>query len=163
MLRRLILILLILLAVCVGMPLLGQDISMTVDDFNVPPEIGSCLLRGGLLDLRGDINPFYLTGDFDGDGRVDFAVQVKQKETGKKGILVCLSSSSSPVRLGAGVKFVWNDDMRFNAWYVARRLGPSAKKKPNVRFDSLYLQIKETASGLAYWDGKSFVWLQIED
>jgi hypothetical protein len=40
------------------------------------------------------LNPFYLRGDFDGDGLADYAVLVTRRSDGKKGIAVWLSTNT---------------------------------------------------------------------
>src|SRR6266496_3013098 len=98
----------------------------SLDEWNIPPAISDCLSRESVLAIRSDINPFYVSGDFDGDGKLDYAVQVTEVKSSKKGILVCLSSVRSPQVIGAGHKFVWDDSLRFDAWYVISRA--SARK-----------------------------------
>src|SRR4051812_38794620 len=39
-------------------------------------------------DIDTKINPFFLTGDFDGDGRLDIAVRVREKKSKKIGLVV---------------------------------------------------------------------------
>ena len=50
------------------------------------------------------LNPFYLRGDFDGDGLADYALLVTRRNDGKKGIAVWLSTKhqSGPTIIGAG-------------------------------------------------------------
>src|SRR5690606_4874337 len=38
--------------------------------------------------INRDLNPFYLRGDFDGDGKIDYALAVIESKTNKKGILI---------------------------------------------------------------------------
>jgi hypothetical protein len=49
------------------------------------------------------VNPFYLRGDFDGDGKIDLAVLVDQRSTGKSGIAIIHGVRSKVTILGAGV------------------------------------------------------------
>ena len=51
------------------------------------------------------MNPFYLRGDFDGDGKADYAIRIKSNGHGEVGIAVWLSSQKKMVVLGAGVPF----------------------------------------------------------
>jgi hypothetical protein len=82
----------------------AQGPSPKVDPYNVPSEVDTCLKPFPELTLNGEINPFYLTGDFDGDGKLDFAVQVSRKEA--KGILFCLSTQKNPLLVGAGAGLI---------------------------------------------------------
>jgi len=38
--------------------------------------------------LSAHLNPFYLHGDFDGDGRSDSALRIKERSSGKNGIAI---------------------------------------------------------------------------
>jgi hypothetical protein len=51
------------------------------------------------------LNPFYIHGDFNGDGRIDIAVLVKDRDSGKTGIAVVHAGAKSAIILGAGRKF----------------------------------------------------------
>ena len=48
------------------------------------------------------LDPFYLRGDFNGDGKIDVAVLVKQRSTGKLGIAIVHGGTSQVTILGAG-------------------------------------------------------------
>ena len=66
--------------------------------------VGPLLLQGKYgLGLR--LNPFFQTGDFDGDGRADVAVFVLDSARGKEGILMLRRSSPQPLVLGGGRAF----------------------------------------------------------
>ena len=56
------------------------------------------------VELFAAVNPFYQRGDFDGDGKADLAIIVRDKASGKIGILV-LHRSGRPALLGAGRSF----------------------------------------------------------
>jgi hypothetical protein len=51
------------------------------------------------------LNPFYIHGDFNGDGRTDTAVLSKDRDSGKAGIAVVHAGAKSTIVLGAGRKF----------------------------------------------------------
>src|SRR5713101_4267312 len=78
----------------------AQEHQDAVDEYNVPKEIEVCLKSRPDLKISGQINPFYLSGDFDGDGKLDFAVQIDH--SGKHGVAICLSSQKKPLVVGAG-------------------------------------------------------------
>jgi hypothetical protein len=48
------------------------------------------------------VNPFYLRGDFTGDGKPDIAILVKNKQSGKVGIAICHGGRNEVFFAGAG-------------------------------------------------------------
>src|SRR6266516_2084988 len=53
-------------------------------------------------ELSFRMDPFYLRGDFNGDGNIDVAVLVKERSTGKLGIAIVLGATGKVTILGAG-------------------------------------------------------------
>ena len=52
----------------VALSLLPLPLSFAaVDEYNVPREVNVCVKNTSGLAINGDINPFYLSADFDGD------------------------------------------------------------------------------------------------
>jgi hypothetical protein len=120
-------------------------------------------------DLSFRINPFYLRGDFNGDGKIDVAALVKQRSTGKLGIAILDGDADKPTILGAGTAignggddFEWMD-----SWQVYSKdrvaLEGGEKSLPHLRGDALLVSKSEAASALIYWNGKHYVWLQQGD
>ena len=134
-----------------------------VDEYNVPSEVNVCLKNASGLTINGDINPFYLSGDFDGDGKLDFAVQVIRG--GSRGILICLSTQGIPSIVGAGSSIIWPsaEEWRFDAWSVIPKESRAITRPPKAKNDAILLDVKETASGLLYWDGNALRWRQLTD
>jgi hypothetical protein len=48
------------------------------------------------------MNPFFIRGDFDGDGAMDLAVWVTQRSSGLRGVIVVPSTLDAVYYLGAG-------------------------------------------------------------
>src|SRR5262249_40681465 len=105
---------------------IGATASAQVDEYNLPSAVQQCLNNEQQNDLvlSGRINPFFLRGDFNGDGKMDFAVLVVQRVTGKQGIAICLTGERSPIVIGAGRMFALEggkqfDDLKsFDAWKI---------------------------------------------
>jgi len=136
---------------------------------NVPEVIHRVITNGLLakeypLSLR--VNPFHLHGDFNGDGKADTAVLVKQRSTGKVGIAIINGATDKVTILGAGTAignggddFEWMDSWEI---YSKDRIA-SGKSIPKLRGDALLVGKSEAASALIYWNGKRYVWLQQGD
>ena len=135
----------------------------SVDEYNVPGEIERCVKSSPGVVISGEINPFYLSGDFDGDGKLDFAVQVSHSKL--KGVLICLSSRKLPLLVGAGSSLIWGSaaEWGFDAWSVVPKESTAVSRPPKARHDAILLDIKEAASGLLYWDGSTLRWEQLTD
>jgi hypothetical protein len=145
-----------------------------IDEENIPSEI---LLTVGLgpfaqsYGIDGSMNPFYLRGDFDGDGKADYAIRIKSKSRGEAGIAIWLSSQEKMVILGAGVPFRISGEATnldfLNTWQVyakgAVERGVAVGAPPRLIGEAILAGKRESASGLIYWNGKSFVWYQQGD
>jgi hypothetical protein len=111
------------------------------------------------LDSR--LNPYFQQGDFDADGRLDLAVLVVEKTTGKHGVALLRRAAPVPVVLGAGRDFgnggddwIWMD-----VWRVEEvPATPPGKSRHEI------LAVKsESGGGLIRWDGRAFRWRQAGD
>jgi hypothetical protein len=140
----------------------------TVSEYNVPLEVTRCMKSlGTAYEISGKINPFYLRGDFDGDGKPDYAVLIR-KDDSQQGVMICRSVAAKPTVLGAGAEFNQMKDLNFNAWQVhpkGRRVeqGVGEGKAPTLIGDAILIEWEESASALVYWDGKRFIWYQQGD
>ncbi len=114
-----------------------------------------------LLDVAR--NPFYLTGDFDADGRQDIAIAVRDRATNKRGIALVRRVAPHPVVLGAGTPFGnGGDDFRWlDLWRVELRA--DNPDLPAGRGDVLWVERYESASASIHWDGRAWLWTQFGD
>lgn len=122
------------------------------------------------LTILTDINPFYLRGDFDGDGRSDYAVQVRSGTDGT-GVLIC-AGNDSIFLLGSGI----NGGSRFSdmerdaflapRWEVFTKeaVGGLQRFQSNVprpvssvKAEAIAM-IWEDGISLIYWNGDKFRW-----
>ena len=118
------------------------------------------------VEISGAVNPFYQRGDFDGDGKADLAILVRDKATGKIGILM-LHRAGKPVLLGAGRPFAnGGDDFAWiDEWSVddggsnPRRSGRSAAGPT----DALWVAKEGAASALIRYRNHRYVWHQQGD
>jgi hypothetical protein len=135
----------------------------------IPEAIGRVISNGSLgkeYELSFRMDPFYLRGDFNGDGKMDIATLVKQRSTGKFGIAIVNGATGKVIILGAGNgignggdDFEWMDSWEI---YSKDRVA-SGTSIPKLHGDALLVSKSESASALIYWNGKRYVWLQQGD
>ena len=139
---------------------------------DVPDAVKKALTNGSdgkEYDLSFRINPSYLEGDFNGDGKMDVAALVKERSTGKLGIAIVHNTTGKVTILGAGIgignggdDFEWMDSWQV---YSKTHAGHAATETtvPRLRGDALLVEKSEAASALIYWNGKRYVWSQQGD
>jgi len=139
---------------------------------SVPEVVKKALTTGSAgkkYDVSSRIKPFYLEGDFNGDGKADVAVLVTEHSTGKVGIAIVQGATGKLTILGAGVgignggdDFEWMD-----SWKLYSKKGDTRSTAetsvPKLRGDALLVEKSEAASALIYWNGKKYVWSQQGD
>jgi hypothetical protein len=137
----------------------------------IPETIEKAIANGRLpktYDVSSRLNPSYLEGDFNGDGKTDVAVLVKQHSTGKFGIAIIHGATDKVAILGAGVgignggdDFEWMDYWQvYPKVRVAVETGETA---PRRHGDALLVGKSEAASASIYWNGKRYAWSQQGD
>jgi hypothetical protein len=115
------------------------------------------------------INPFFLSGDFDGDNRTDIAILIKDKKAKATGIMIIHWKNRAILIFGAGnpnlnygLNFDWMD-----MWTLYPR-GKTLKSfhedyRPTLRGDALHIGKSESASAAIFWNGKKYIWYQVTD
>jgi hypothetical protein len=133
---------------------------------DIPDTVRACLASPGVAyEVSKKMQPTSLKGDFDGDGKADYAVAVTRGRA--QGVMVCWGTSASPTVLGAGVPFNDMKDLDFTSWSVHRKTrrvarGMGSGRAPVLSGDALLLGW-ESGSGIVYWNGKRFMWYQQGD
>jgi len=111
-------------------------------------------------------NPFYVQGDFNGDGKLDTAILIKQKATGKNGFAIVHGGSTIVKIFGAGRNFGYGgDDFSWlDAWYTHAKgkvsQGAEEGGRPKLIGDAIMVIKIESASALIYWAGTQYEWYQ---
>ena len=146
-----------------------------VNPENIPDGLLKIIEQGSFArtyDLDGSVNPFYLRGDFDGDGKADYAFRIKSKSEKASGIAIWLSTKRKMLILGAGIPFTVSGSSVSNLdfldiWRVYEKKtverGVGAPLPPRLLGEAILAGKSESASGLIYWNGKSFAWYQQGD
>jgi hypothetical protein len=163
----------LLLAVSNGALAIEADDLPFVTSSSLPPNVMEALRTfpgSSKYALRANMNPFFVQGDFNGDRKLDTAVLVSERATGKHGIAVVHAGSRSIHVLGAGQTI---DDRGDNynwldAWYTFPKgivdQGIGEDDPPPVLIGDALMVIKtESASALIYWTGKQYKWYQQGD
>jgi hypothetical protein len=154
-------------ALCAGIDDLPPAVSASL-----PLEVRAILVGGKVLTpyvLVAHINPFYLQGDFNGDGKRDTAVLIKSRTSGKVGIAIFLAGKHTPAVVGAGkpIGNGGNDLFWMDAWSVkskgAVERGMTDEAPPKLRGDALLVEATDSASALIYWTGSVYAWYQQGD
>jgi hypothetical protein len=115
------------------------------------------------------INPFFITGDFDGDGKTDIAISIQNNQTKEVGIAILHRGTGALYILGAGteVKDRGRDLHWFDMWSLypkgPMKRSPYEKEVPNLVGDALWIAKSESSSVFIYWNGKQYVWYQESD
>ena len=144
----------------------------TAQLYDIPEAVERAIRNGPLekeYDVSVQVKPFYLSGDFNGDGKIDVAVLVKQRSSGKLGIAVIHGGKDKVIIVGAGVGIGnGGDDFKWmDSWHVyfKDRMTRKANETsgPHLRGDALLVGKSEAASALIYWNGKRYVWFQQGD
>ena len=139
---------------------------------DIPDVIKRAITTSSLVqkyDLSFPVKPFYLRGDFDGDGKIDVAALVKQRSTGKLGIAIIHGQGNKVTILGGGTAIGNGDDdfKWMDNWQIytkdAGANAARAQSLPHLRGDALLVSKSEVASALIYWNRKHYVWLQQGD
>jgi hypothetical protein len=139
----------------------------------LPATVETCLqdqaVRGRIA-VSLNVNPYYLRGDFDGDGKIDYAVAVKGTTSGKLRVLIC-TGTKRVFLLGSegnGPAFSDMADDNFFApsWMVYTRAEVNDLTKytsnvpqavPASRGEAIAM-VWEDGISLIYWDGAKFRW-----
>lgn len=121
------------------------------------------------------VKPEFLQADFNGDKIIDVAVQIIDKRSKKRGVLIINGGTNKHYIFGAGFKFAaedfndtnWLDGWRLHKAKVAYKtifntdgdIAGSKKVKISYPAISIYaLQDgSEIAGALIYWDGKKYI------
>ena len=114
----------------------------------------------GKYAVESRLNPFFQQADFDGDGKLDLAVLIVEKASGKRGVALLRRVAVAPAVLGAGRDFGnGGDDW---SWMDVWRVEDTPVAAGKLRYD-LLVEKSESGGGRITWDGRAFRWKQAGD
>ena len=159
--------------VLIAAPAVAAELTFAQGE-SLPPEVREVFSKKSVdrtYAFSSHLNPFYIQGDFNGDGRLDTAGLVQSRSSKKTGIAIFHAGENQVFIVGAGNRipgagendtFDWMD-----AWHTYRRgkvkRGADQAKLPILRGDALYVEKTESASAIIYWDGSTYRWYQQGD
>ena len=109
------------------------------------------------------LNPYFLTARLDGDDSMDVAIQILERATRKRGLVIIHWRDRSLHVLGAGNR-LGNGGDDFQWLWVWRVAPPAEVDAPALRGrEALYLEKPEAAGGYVYWNGATYLWRQAGD
>jgi len=115
------------------------------------------------------MNPFFVSGDFDGDGKTDVAVWVMNKRTKELGVIILHRGSRAMFVLGAGNRGERGSDWRNRDQWTLYPKAPLARSSheppppPRLKGDALWFSKSESLSYFVYWDGQGYKYYQETD
>ncbi|HSQ30932.1 MAG TPA: hypothetical protein VLN49_13830 [Gemmatimonadaceae bacterium] len=121
-----------------------------------------------VYELDGHLNPFCQRADFDGDGKLDFAVIIRERSSGKIGIAFIHHATLALYIVGAGKPGVHGDDYAWvDAWTVFDKdvvpQGAGEQPPPSLKGDALLVFKTQSASAILWWTGTTYRWYQQGD
>jgi hypothetical protein len=150
-------------------------------DWNLPDEVRHRLDKSKLFDyykLSDEVNPFYLRGDLDGDGKPDYAILVTAKGSDKRFVLISRSGTKNlEILAGRDTSTVFDPEHlvsfkeNFNwmdAWQITERqeldTNELNERTPSpMKGEGVIAERTEAATVLIYWTGKRYHWYQVAD
>jgi hypothetical protein len=113
--------------------------------------------------------PYYLRGDFNGDGRRDYAIQVEEKSSGKDGIAIfhthkaqSLITPVSIIGAGRSLDNLSSDLSWVDIWTkISRNHRAAVQNLLHIKGDVIELEKRKGRTGVIYWDGKRYSWKEL--
>ena len=168
----------------IGFILLLPGVSQGIEfeDFRISEQVPFWLLsKHEFIKVPGNfivsdfLNPLYFEADFNGDNELDIALAIREKESGRKGILVLHGGSLEAHVMGAGKEFDIVKHLDWmEVWWVYRE--DTAEEtifsedfdivgSNTVQLDRVAIRVGkfESTSNLIYWDGSKYTWIHTGD
>ena len=124
-------------------------------------EIASTRRLADSYSLMTEVNPFFLMGDFDGDGHTDIALRIRNRQSGSFGLAIIHYDDRKPFVIGAG-KGTDNkvrDFPQADAWTVLPKGKLKSPFEPNpvsLAGDAILISRWASSSSALYWNGSKY-------
>ena len=148
----------LLFAGLIGHPLI---IAQNIDPNNIPDEIRRCVHMQPSSELDSSINPFYISGDYDGDGVTDFAVLITSQVSELESTIFSFVLHTVRRFFGIQILCLMLSLLR-HSLVPGQKAKQAAFRTSSKKHDSLAILIGDEGGGLIYWDGTKFRWQQEE-
>jgi hypothetical protein len=110
------------------------------------------------------INPFFLSGDFNGDGQLDVAIWVVNKRTRQRGMVILHQGEKQPFVIAAGGVALYDggDDYAvFDMWTLIPKgevldTGYEEHRKVVLTGDAIEVIKSESSAHAIYWNGTKY-------
>ncbi|MCC7708306.1 hypothetical protein [Janthinobacterium sp. GW460W] len=126
------------------------------------------LAKREAIEVNARVNPFVLRGDFDGDGKGDLAILIKNKDSKKEGIVFLFRQKTAPLIVGAGhaLSSGGDDFAWLEVWQVedkGSRQHSYHEKSLSLKTDGIVVAKEGSASALIYIKSGKAAWQQQGD
>jgi hypothetical protein len=128
---------------------------------NLPPWVQQAFLRDGLTVRYGlfcAVNPFFLSGHLDADTLSDVAVQIIERNSGKRGVAFVQGSDSSVRILGAGIALPNGADDLREIWFWRVESRAALRTEPVQGSELIRLGASPWEWSMVWWDGTTYRW-----
>jgi hypothetical protein len=120
------------------------------------------------------MSPSSIRGDFNGDGRKDYAFLIQENATKKFGFVIFHGRGAQATRtritvIAAGKTIAeLGDNIQWaNFWRTYPRDAATGEEEsqvlvPILKSDAIHLEQKGKRRGLLYWDGRKYAWHRLK-
>jgi len=128
---------------------------------NLPEWVQQALIRRAFFQryaLFYEVNPFFLSGRLDGDSIADVALQIIEKNSGKRGIAFVQGRDSSVRFVGAGTPLPNGvDDLR-DVWFWRIESRSALPEEPVQGIEIIRFGASPSEWSIVWWNGARYVW-----